>query len=303
MAGSSKIDTTLAKDQLQTLQATLKTWGMEAFLAAFIWILQKKKDAANANDAEAGARLVPFKLNLIQRDIEPKLALNNIVGKGRQQGFTTYFLLRRLFVPAITDGGIGSLLVGQTSSDAAEFLRIARRAYRYIGAEDPYDDTKNEICIALKQHLLHTVYASKKELVFDYLDSKIRIASAEVEEAGQGITLHHVLADEFARWPGDPRATLANIRGALAPGGTLDKSSTANGMVGPYFEDFMEAWNNPEQSDSRAHFYAHWFAEDYDYGYMMTEEEKEEMMADLKSDEIKVIAKIHKDLSAIAYVY
>lgn len=301
MARRQKLDAILAKDQLQAMQAVLQEWGMRSFLAAYVWILQKTVSGFTDANA-AGARLVPFRFNPIQEDIDPKLAQNNIVGKGRQQGFTTYFLLRRLFVPAITQGGIGSLLVGQTGGDASEFLRIAKRAYRFIGAADPYsaeDDEQNLYNLSLRQNLLHTVYSNKKEIVFDYLDSKIRIASAEVEEAGQGLTLHHVLADEYARWPGDPRATLANIRGALVPGGTLDKSSTANGMVGPYFDDFMEAWDTPEKSDSKAHFYAWWHSPDYRMD--LTDKEKDELEADLTSDELKIIAQIKKETAYTAY--
>ncbi len=291
-----QIDPILAKAQLQAIQATLVTWGVEAFLQKFFWILAKTESSF----VEQTTRLVPFKLNRIQRHLEPRLGQNNIVGKGRQQGFTTYMLLRRLLLPAITEGGIGSLLIGQTASDASTFLRIAGRAYKYLGVTDPFDASENEASISFKQNVFHTTFSNKKEIVFDYLDSKIMIASAEVEEAGQGVTLHHILADEYARWPGDPRATLANARGALVPGGTIDKSSTANGMIGPYFQDFLLAMDYPKESDSKVHFYAHWWAEDY---YLdMTEQEKDEMEADINADELRVIAKIDKDLKDVVYV-
>lgn len=289
-------DPVLAKDQLQAIQATLQSWGVEAFLQSFFWILAKAATAVG----DQTSRLVPFSLNRIQRHLEPRLGVNNIVGKGRQQGFTTYMLLRRLLLPVITEGGIGSLLIGQTAADASTFLRIAIRAYRYIAVVDPFDASQNEYSVSLKQNLLHTAFSNKKELVFDYLDSKVMIASAEVEEAGQGVTLHHILADEYARWPGDPRATLANARGALVPGGTVDKSSTANGMVGPYFQDFLLAMDYPKESDSKVHFYAHWMTEEY--LIEMTEEEKDEMEADLTADELRVVAKIRKDLEETAYV-
>jgi hypothetical protein len=289
------IDTVLAKDQLQALQASLNTWGIRAFMGSMFWILVKQQKDIEGTKT----RLLPFILNKEQDDLTDKLGKKNLVGKSRQRGFTTYFELARLMLPAITEGGIGSLLISHNGEWAGESFRIARRAYRYIGAVDPYDDTQNSLCASLKANLLHIAYSNRKELVFDYLDSKLRIASAEVEESGQTLTLHHVLADEYARWPRQPEATLANVIGALVPGGTLDKVSTANGMAGPYYMDVMRALNSPQDSDSKLHFYPHYWSDDYQF--ILTEKQKDEMEKDLTEDELKLIAQMHKELSAVAY--
>lgn len=265
-------------------------------MASMFWILAKQQQSLGGEMT----RLVPFRVNKEQDYLTDNMARKNLVGKSRQRGFTTFFELNRLLLPAITEGGIGSLLISHSGEWAAESFRIAARAYRYIGAVDPYDDTQNELCASLKANLLHTAYSNRKELVFDYLDSKLRIASAEVEEAGQTLTLHHVLADEYARWPGSPSATLANVIGALVPDGTLDKVSTANGLQGPYCADVMRALNTPQDSDAKLFFFEHWWSDDYQYD--LTEKQKDELANDLQEDELKVIAAMHRSLSEVAYV-
>lgn len=290
-----QIDTIQAKDQLQALQATLAAYGPGFFMEWLFWILQKKKNELTGAES---SRLVPFKLNLIQRSVEEDLAQNNLFGKPRQSGFTTYLSLRRGLLPVITDGGVGAILISQSSEYAAEHFAIARRAYRLIGAEDPFDDSKNEFSKQLKANLLHTAYSNRRELVFDYLDSKFRIATAGVEEAGQGLTLHHIIADEYARWPGKPEATLANVRGALVPGGTVDKLSTANGAGGSFYEDVIRAMQTPEDSDARLFYYSWW----WDEGYLntdMTPKELAMLEADLQADEIRIIAKMHSELKTV----
>lgn len=276
------IDTIQAKDQLQALQAMLKSWGAVAWMAAMFWILDKN------------GRIVPFRLNRIQSACEEDQARNNIFGKPRQSGFTTWCLLRRGFLPVLTDYGIGSLLISHNGEYAGENFRIVLRAYRLLGALDPYDSTQNMVSQAYRQNVWKVRLSNKKELVFEYLDSKIRIASAEVEEAGQGLTLHHVIADEYARWPGSPRATLANVRGALVPGGTVDKPSTANGLQGPYYEDVMESMDNAKAVE-RFHYFSWWW--DDTYFLDLSKEQRVELVKDLTADELKVIAQMHKELS------
>lgn len=293
-----RIDRILAKDQLQALQALHTAWGTEAFLASMVWILTKEHHPVTGQES---TRTIPFRFNAIQRAIENDLVLWNLLLKPRQTGGTTYFLLRRLLLNAILQGGIGALLISQTSEDAQIHFQILRRAYRLIGAENPGGtDEENDLCTALKANLLHAEYSNRRELIFDYLDSNIRIASAEVEESGQGVTLHHIVASEYARWPGDPEATLSNVMGALVPGGTLDRESTANGAAGPFYEACLRAMNNPKLSDSKLHYYSWW----WDDGYMetLTPQQAAELQADLKADEIRLIAKMHKELGSVAYV-
>ena len=288
-------------------------------MAAMLWILVKETQTFG----QETTRILPFKLNRIQRDIEAHLDLWNLLLKPRQTGGTTYFTLRRLLVNAVLEGGIGCLLISQSNEYASEHFRIVHRAYDLFGAVDPAaGDDVNVLAASLKKNLLHTKYSNRRELVFDFLDSKVRIASAEVEEAGQGITLHHIVASEYARWPGDPESTLSNVMGALVPKnttgivprGTLDRESTANGAAGPFYEACLRALEKPEISDSKIHYYPHWWED----GYMASEfqmldgtvvdienatpKQLAECIADLESTEALWVKMLHKELDSIAWV-
>ena len=126
-------DPVCVKEQLAALQTLYRSLGAEGFCAAFIWILSKMGDA--------GGRIIPFCWNLPQQMLWQKHGRNNRVLKARQPGFTTWFLLVRLFLPVITEGGKGGLLISQNSKYATEHFFIVRRALRLFGALDPYDNT------------------------------------------------------------------------------------------------------------------------------------------------------------------
>jgi len=175
-----KPDKELVRDQLQTLQAAHMSWGTECFLAALIWILARTEEKFG----DMASVLVPFRFNRIQSDLFPKLERNNLFVKPRQVGGTTFFTLVRLFLPVILDMGVGSLLISQSNDYVEKHFRIIQRAYRMIGAVNPYgSDEENIFSISLKQNLLHTEASNKRELIFDQLESRIMVASAEVEES------------------------------------------------------------------------------------------------------------------------
>jgi len=85
-----------------------------------------------------------------------------------------------------------------------------------------------------------------------------------VEEAGQGVTAKYVVADEVARWPHDPEATLSNLKESIPKGGTLDLVSTANGYGGYFFEESMRARDKGKgYREFTYHFHPWWFHEEY----------------------------------------
>lgn len=296
--GTPKPDPLLVKDQLCALQAVLKAWGIARFCSSMFWIAVKQ--ATNIPDV-AVSRTVPFVFNRIQNHITPRLARNNRVLKPRQVGFTTYFMLVRLLLNVITEGGKTGLLISQSADDAAKHFIIARRAHRLIGAQDPQDNTVNGLCLSLKANLLHTVYSNRKELVFDQLDSQLIIKSAEVEEAAQGVTLHHVLASEVARWPRNPEATTSNVKGALVPGGTYDEESTANGAAGYFYEQFLRSLDDEKKADARPHYYDWFFSEDYEQ--QLTKKQMDELEQDLTVTEYTLIRRMHRELEDVNYIF
>jgi hypothetical protein len=293
---TNKPDPVQVKDQLQAVQSTLRAWGLRHFCAMMIWILAKKPKTFSGAPPSP---LVPFRWNRIQCLRHAKMGRNNLEVKSRQIGSTTDYSLTRLFIPAITEPGTGSLLISQSSFYAQKHFGIIRRAYRFIAAVDPRDVTQNDVSISFRENLLHTTYSNRRELIFDQIDSTVLVESAQIEEAGQGITLHHVLADEYSRWPRDPEATLSNIRGAIVTGGTLDRACTANGAAGAFFEAVQRALANSKESDAVLHFYPPWLNIE-EYNIALTEKEKDELEKDLTVDELRVIKMMHKDLKAVA---
>jgi hypothetical protein len=279
------------------MNALLRAWGVEFFMQSMFWILTKKETALGA---VVPTRMVPFCANKIQSYLIKEMGLWNIVLKARQQGLTTFMLLYRLLLNAITKRGVSCMLISQTTEYAQEHFEMIRRAHRYIGAVDPtLGDDVNALCVSLKANLLHTQYSNRRELVFDMLDSRVRIASAEVEEAGQGVTLSHIVASEYARWPGKPDETLSNVMGSLVPGGTLDKESTANMAVGPFYEEFLRAAENPEDSASKAFFFAWWESDEYQLD--LTPEQAAELAADITAEELRMSRMFHQEMKPVAW--
>ena len=294
---ATKPDKTLCHDQLQALKAMLKGWGTPAFLAAMFWILQKQDELHATQDQPT--RLVPFILNPIQRNMLSNLERNNMLLKARQIGGTTFFLLVRGLLEVVTNEGCNALLVSQSREFAETHFLMAARAYRYFGVRNMRDDRENEVNISFRNNLLHTKYTNRRELYFDQLESRMAVATAEVEESGQGLTLHHLICSEYARWPKQPAATLANLRGALAPNGTVDIECTANGAAGSFFEKFQVAMVNPPNSDAKAHYYSWYFSDDLDKN--LSQKEKDELVKDLSEDELRLIAQMRAELSDVSW--
>jgi len=260
-------DSGIVKEQLQWLQHTLKVMGQEDFCKFFFWILIKKEDAGNVIPLPSGfwnRRLVPFFPNRPQRDMINREKNKNICLKYRQGGYTTDKIIRRLYLPAITEPGSGCLLVSQNHFYAAQHFAILKRTHKFVGTSNPYDPKAMEFTNWLHQHLLHTANSNRREIIFDQLDSKILVDSAEQEEVGQGLTLSHVVCTEVARWPGKPEDTLANMKEAIPDNGTLDMESTANGYGGYFFEECMRA-RDPQNKNAEFNYFFHewWWHDEY----------------------------------------
>lgn len=293
-----KPDGLLVKDQLATLQALFKIWGAPAFMRYFVFIQTKKSSAtAIKTNQKLNTRIVPFVYNPIQLDIENNIGQYNICLKPRQIGLTTWFLMRRIFVPSIITTGTNGFLISQSGQKATEHFSMVKRALRFVGAIDLQDMSKNDLTIALQNNLLHTAYSNRKEIIFDQIGNTIQIGSAEVEEAGQGSTLHHVVASEVARWPGNPEETLANLKEAITLDGTLDLESTANGAGGYFYEEYFRAERH--ESEFTAHFHQWWYQPEY--RIPLTLKEQMEMVKDIAADEQRLIDTYKLDLEQIAF--
>lgn len=274
------VDKGLAHDQLMMLKNALRDLGMATFCHLFVRILAKKELYAGV-----GSRLVPFRLSKIQKDLVKTAADRNITLKPRQIGSTTWHIICRLFIPTITQPGTTGVLISQTKPYGAQHFRIFQRALNTFGQVpaqlmsliDP--KLLNELA-RMHDHLLHTQYSARHEILFDFLDSKVLVETAENPDAGTGLTINRLVATEVAYWSRDPESLLAQAKEAIPKGGTMDLESTPNGMGGYFFEEWMRS-GDPNAEFSR-HFYPWWWQEEY-------EDEKKADRLTIDEKEVKFI--------------
>lgn len=293
-------DQKLVQDQLLGLQMLLDSYGEELFAAQMLWILRRNPEKGERDILPTtgmwNRRLVPFIHNKIQCDLNSKLGLRNILLKPRQAGYTTYFILMRLMLRCILSPGAGGLLISQNHHYAALHFAILMRGHRYFGINNPYDRRENKLADELHQHLLHTATSNRREMVLDALESRIVVESAEVPEAGQGLSINYAVATEVARWPGNPEETLANMKEAIPQEGTLDMESTADGFGGYFHEEFLRAWDKKdgEETEFKAHFHEWWWHDEYRRSPAVKKDS-------LTEEEQNLVNKFHLDLEQIRW--
>lgn len=261
-------DTGIVRDQLYALRLLYRALGPAGFCRSFIWILRKEPDSKEEKIflrkryGHWNKKLVPFVWNKMQIELNDNISQNNIVLKFRQGGSTTWFIIMRLLLPSILEHGSSGLLISQTKNYGAKHFEILKRAYRHFGKRDPFDDSRNGYSQLLHQHLLHLQASNRHELIFDALDSRILVDTAEKPEVGQGLPgVNHLVGTELSRWPGNPKETWDNASESVTPHGTKDHEWTANGLGGYGFEEYQKAKSG--NSIYRAHFYPWPYADEY----------------------------------------
>lgn len=304
-------DPAIVKDQLTWLQNILKVLGQEDFCKFYFWILVKKEQGQDQIPLPSGfwnRRLVPFVPNEVQKDMINREKKRNICLKYRQGGYTTDKIIRKLYLPAITEPGAGCLLISQNHFYAAQHFAILKRTHRYFATPNPYDFDACQITRDFHANLLHTVASNRRELIFDQLDSKILIDSAEQEEVGQGLTVNHLVGTEVARYPGNPEETLANVKESIPDDGTIDYESTANGFGGYFYEECMRA-RDPQNKGSEFNYFFHewWWHKEYKaehvHGslYRMSDIDVDFDKHPLTEEEQTLMEKVHLDLGQIGF--
>lgn len=274
------VDPVKARDQLLALKSFHDVWGLSFFCGSFIRILAKKELYKGIS-----SRLVPFYFSKIQENLTDTAAKRNITLKPRQIGSTTWHILCRLFIPAIIEPGSSGLLISQTKPYGAQHFRILQRGLKNFGLIPPgaFAQMSQKTILTmtdLQQNLLHTQYSARHEIVFDWLDSKVLVDTAENPDAGTGLTINHLVATEVAYWQRDPESLLAQAKEAIPADGTMDLESTPNGMGGYFFEEWMRA--SDPYAEFRQHFYPWWWQAEYESPKEADEnsvtEEEEKMM-------------------------
>lgn len=263
----NKPDPILAAEQLDLLKRKLRSWGKEFYCFNYAWILKRSADEDGKKvKGLKGAwnkRLIPFKWNEIQRDLDNKRVKKNIIPKPRQVGLTTYELAD-LYIEGTLDPGSVGFLVSQKKEYALKHFKMLHRIHKYFGMYDPFNegDPRNDPWRLLHQHLLHTQYKSKHELYFDVIDCHIICDTAENQHVGEGLTINRGKCTEVARWPHNPEETMTNFKEGIPKDGTLDIDSTPLNVGDYFYEEVQRSLNNPNP-EFKLHFYEWWWESQY----------------------------------------
>lgn len=175
----------------------------------------------------------PLTLNAVQRRFLPhcldQLAttgyIRSVVLKGRQQGLSTVIHAMIYWWLSQHEGQKGIVIAHKKDSTQTLY--------------DMYKRTHENMPVLLKPS---TKYSSRRELVFDVLDSGLVVATAGGDGIARGETLQHMHLSEVAFWP--PTFANENFNGLIQALPQVRNSmafveSTANGMVGKFYE----LWN------------------------------------------------------------
>lgn len=198
--------------------------------------------AANAlkirtkSEDESGSNIIPFTLNRAQKHlldkIEEQRATNHgvvriIILKGRQQGLST--LVGGWIYHKVTNGiGKRAIVVAHKGPASDNLFKMVARYHR------------------LSPEILRpsTSYSSRKELVFDVLDSSYTVETAGGEGIGRSETLQYAHLSEVAFWPkNSAREAFGGLEDSLpwAPGTAIFIESTASGTAGFFYDTWQDA--------------------------------------------------------------
>lgn len=172
----------------------------------------------------------PFVINQAQSILNDKIneqiategKVRIIILKARQMGLSTF---------------VGGWLYHQVSQRKAQkalvITHLAESTKSLFDMTKRYHDNCPEILRP------HTKYSSRKELVFDLLDSAYSVATAGGDGVARGETITQAHLSELAFWaPASARDNLNAILQAIpnAKGTAVFVESTANGVSGPFYD-------------------------------------------------------------------
>jgi hypothetical protein len=227
--------------------------------------------------------IIPFIFNPIQDifykkyiDLNVRGIRNHIILKPRQLGFTTLvcalFLTECILVPNTT-----AVIIAHDAESTARIFEITKLMYEKL---------PDEVRPA-------TRFSSKRELVFEALNSKIFIGTAGSTKFGRGTTINLLHASEYAFWE-NPEEILTALLETVPMGGIVIYETTANG-----FNHFYDQYTEAKDADERArklnnipfpHFFR-WF-DHPEYRHDLDSSELDYIKETL-TDEEKQLMKVH----------
>lgn len=193
--------------------------------------------------------IAPFELNGVQRRFHEAVEAQRAGGKqvrfvilkGRQQGFSTYVA--------------GRIYWRLSQASAKKGLVVAHKADSTQTLFTMYQRFHGQCPPMLKPS---TKFSSRKELVFDRLDTGIAVATAGGDGIARSETLTHAHLSELGFWP--PAASAENLNALLQaipnkPDTEVFIESTANG-----FNEFHKLWDGAVKGENGFQaFFAAWY--------------------------------------------
>jgi len=234
-------------------------------------------------------RIVPYRLNPIQKDIVHSMTGRDIYVKPRQVGASEIFvvcvLLDTLLIP-----GTNSIIIAYEEETTKKLLAKSDFYYDYLNSH-------NFDFIPQRKH------DSEFKKTFKYLDkngrnyaptSSFYIASARSFVVARSDTYHNVIADEYAYWPSPEK--LVEVLGGVPDDGNVYILSTPNGEENSHTEMYRAAKEKLllESNVYTPHFYA-WFQHpEYRLkvdNRMTLKRDRVSPLVELDSDELMLMAK------------
>lgn len=213
-------------------------------------------------------KTVPFFLNDVQRsfadDLKQAIAdfkagrrlhLKFIILKGRQQGFTSYITAHQLAESITQRNWAGFTLADNAENTETVFTDKAKY---------PYDNLADNLKPQEK-------YNTRRELHFEKLNSRWRVATAGSKDIGRSKTLNAFHGSEAAFWS-DLDLILGGLGEALTSDSIQILESTANGPG-----EFKNLWDGAVAGNSNwePKFYEWWRTPEYRLGFETPEIEAE----------------------------
>lgn len=212
---------------------------------------------------------VPFFLNEVQRSfitdlnqaIEEqgtgqRLDLKFLVLKGRQQGFTSLITAYQLACSITRKNFAGFTLAD--SSDNTETIFEDKAKFPYNSLPGPLKPTEK--------------YNTRRELLFERLNSKWRVATAGSKDIGRSKTLNFFHGSEAAFWGKGINAVMTGLGQALTKDSIQILETTPNG-----FNEFKDLWDGAVDGDNswEPKFYQWWLTQEYQQDFESPNREKD----------------------------
>jgi hypothetical protein len=175
--------------------------------------------------------IVPLQLNRAQLYVHERLEdqrrrtgkVRALILKARQQGFSTY-VGGRFYHRASLNHGVGVFILTHEQAATDNLFNMVARYHEHSPLKP------------------HTGAANAKELLFDRLDSGYSVATAGQKAVGRSKTVQLFHGSEVAFWP-NAADHFAGVGQAIPdlPGTEIILESTANGIVGEFYERWQQA--------------------------------------------------------------